>query len=110
MQARHGQMTNCNQLLSPERSMQLASVKESIDASSPAGRLTINILSSVAELEREQIFDKLQSARRCSKVWQGRKPAIHTKREAIKTTLNSETMSHQQIMYLLEFPVEVFIK
>ncbi len=98
MQARQGQTTNCNQLLSPEPSVQLVSVKESIDASTPVGRMTMNILCSVAELEREQIIDELQSARRCSKVRQGRKPTIQTKREAIQTMLNSGTMSHQQIM------------
>jgi DNA invertase Pin-like site-specific DNA recombinase len=81
-----------------QKGVQLVSVKEGFDASTPVGRMTMNILCSVAELEREQIIDKLQSARRCSKVRQGRKPVIHTKREAIETMLNSGTMSHQQIM------------
>jgi DNA invertase Pin-like site-specific DNA recombinase len=81
-----------------QKGVKLVSVKENFDTATPVGRLTMNILCSVAEMEREQIVDKLQSARRCSKVKQGRKPTIHTKREAIQTMLNSGTMSHQQIM------------
>jgi DNA invertase Pin-like site-specific DNA recombinase len=98
LQARHGQTTNCNKLPSPEPSVQLVSVKEGFGPSTPVGHITMNILCSVAEMEREQIVDKLQSARRCSKVKQGRKPTIHKKREAIQTMLNSGTISHQQIM------------
>jgi DNA invertase Pin-like site-specific DNA recombinase len=80
------------------KGVQLVSVKEGFDASTPVGRMTMNILCSVAEMEREQIIDKLQSGRRCSKVKQGRKSTIHTKREAIETMIKSGTMSHQQIM------------
>jgi DNA invertase Pin-like site-specific DNA recombinase len=81
-----------------QKGVKLISIKEGFDASTPVGRMTMNILCSVAELEREQIIDKLQSARRLSKVKQGRKPTIHTKREAIETMIKSGTMSHQQVM------------
>jgi DNA invertase Pin-like site-specific DNA recombinase len=81
-----------------QKGVKLVSVKESFDTSTPVGRLTMNILCSVAEMEREQIVDKLQSARRCSNVKQGRKPTIHTKKDAIQAMLSSGTMSHTQIM------------
>ena len=81
-----------------QKGVKLISIREKFDTETAVGRLTMNILCSVAEMEREQIVDKLQSARRCSKVKQGRKPTIHTKREAIETMIKSGTMSHQQVM------------
>ncbi len=77
---------------------QLISVKEGFDAGTPVGKLVMSILASVAELEREQIVEKLQSARRISTKPQGRKPTVHNKLPAIQAMIAQGKMTHTEII------------
>lgn len=80
------------------RGVKLISIKEGFDASTPTGRLVMNILASVAELEREQIVERMQEGRKVSKKKQGRKPLLPSKKEAVEAMLKTGEMTHTAIM------------
>lgn len=61
----------------------LVSLKDGLDLSSPAGRLMANVLASVAQFEREVIAERIlagqAAARANGKTWGGRKPGTRIK-------------------------------
>ena len=61
----------------------LVSLKDGLDLSSPAGRLMANVLASVAQFEREVIAERIlagqAAARAAGKTWGGRKPGTRIK-------------------------------
>ncbi len=80
------------------KGVKLVSIKEGFDASNPTGRLVMNILASVAELEREQVIERMQDGRKISNKKQGRKPLLQSKKEAVVAMLKSGEMTHTAIM------------
>ena len=60
------------------RKINLVSLKDSLDLSTPAGRLMANVLASVSQFETEvraeRIISGQQAARAAGKVWGGGKP------------------------------------
>lgn len=70
------------------RKVQLRSIKDSIDTSTPAGRLIFHIFAAIAEFERdtirERIFAGLEAARRRGKKG-GRKNKLQVNEQLFKT-------------------------
>jgi DNA invertase Pin-like site-specific DNA recombinase len=64
-----------------ERKINLVSMKEGLDLSTPAGRLMCHVLASVAQYETEVRGERVQAgldAAKANGVKLGRKPGIHT--------------------------------
>jgi DNA invertase Pin-like site-specific DNA recombinase len=66
-----------------ERKVNLVSLKDSLDLNTPAGRLTANVLASVAQFETELRSERqragIAAARAAGKKWGGRKPGTRVK-------------------------------
>ena len=58
----------------------------------------MNILCLLAELEREQIFERMQESRKVSQIKQGLKPLLPSKKEAVESMLKTGDMAHTAIM------------
>lgn len=66
-----------------ERGINIISLKEGIDLSTPAGRMLANVLASVAQFETEcraeRVLAGQAAAREAGKTWGGRKEGTQTK-------------------------------
>lgn len=90
--------------LMKQKGVTFISLNDSIDTSTPSGRLFLNIIGSLAEYEREMIIERtlagLESAKKRGKVG-GRKPGptkrVLTLYPAIKTMYQSKNISIQDI-------------
>jgi DNA invertase Pin-like site-specific DNA recombinase len=64
-----------------ERKINLISLRDGLDLSTPAGRLMANVLASVAQYETEIRGERVRSgqavARKAGKRWGGSKPGVH---------------------------------
>ncbi len=87
----------------------LVSLKDGIDLSTPAGRLMAGVLASVAQFEtevrQERILAGIAAAKKAGKRWGGKKPGVRHKvtKEQMKiiSTLNSQGISKAKISRLL---------
>jgi DNA invertase Pin-like site-specific DNA recombinase len=75
------------------RKVNLVSLKDGLDLTTPAGRLMAHVLASVAEYETELRGERVragqEAARAAGKVWGGGKPG-----RRVKVTLAKESMIH----------------
>ena len=69
--------------LMQKRKVNLISLKDGIDLSTPAGRMVANVLSSISHFERELISERISAgqaaARKAGKRWGGSKPGKRKK-------------------------------
>ena len=72
----------------------LVSLKDSLDLSTPAGRLMANVLASVAQYETEVRSERqragIDAAKAAGKKWGGGKPGRRISAEAVRTILDLE--------------------
>jgi DNA invertase Pin-like site-specific DNA recombinase len=85
--------------------VQLVSLTENIDTSSPTGRLVFHLFASIAEFERNLIIERtsagLEAARRKGRVG-GRKPVLDSiKRDAVKKMLEEARTAGSEPNYKL---------
>ena len=77
-----------------ERKVNLVSLKDGLDLSTPAGRLMANVLASVAQYETEVRGERVAAgqarARAKGKKWGGSKPGIHKTVTAVQVRLIRE--------------------
>lgn len=80
-----------------QRKITLISLTESIDTSTPIGRLYYSLLGALAQMERELIQERIKAGIKASKRKNGRPPAMDAEKVATAKTLIKSGMSHDDI-------------
>ncbi|WP_426243467.1 recombinase family protein [Psychrobacter sp. TWP2-1-2] len=80
-----------------QRKITLISLTESIDTSTPIGRLYYSLLGALAQMERELIQERIKAGIKASKRKNGRPPSMDAEKIATAETLIKSGMSHDDI-------------